>query len=445
MTRRVRPLLVVLAAIVVFAGVVASTTSHLNPSTLPSGLSLTANADSTALYCTGLGDHQSGLEGRVVLANTTSASHVVLISVVSNTGRTWNTEHDIAANTTWSFDPSTTEPGQDYGVAVLVSGGGVVGQEVTAAKNSGVPCVSSGTNQWYGAGFNTLVGSYSAVSIYNPTATAAVLNVSTFSSLGFAAPARFQGIAVGPHQQTEVDLGAQLVNTTNIAVRVHVLRGSLAIVGVQQSGAVASFSQGLAAASTTATYPSVTTVARATSEIRVANPGPFTAHVTFAVRLGSFKIPEQYLTIPAYTSAIQTINPNTAIPAAGLASITMTSNVPVVSSLATGSNGDVALSSPVTPASQFLVGDFTGNGFASATLANTSHSQLSVTVTDTKSGASSSASIPGDASVDLATIVHESLRARFILVTATSSALVATMTLPSSPSGIAVVPGLDGR
>ena len=107
-----------------------------------------------------------------------------------------------------------------------------------------VPCTSTGVTNWYGAGFDTLVGSSGELSIYNPTATPAVFNVVGYTAAGYTAPAPFQGLSVGAHSQMELNLGSQIVNTANVGVHVSVLRGSVTIVGVQQSGAVVSLISG---------------------------------------------------------------------------------------------------------------------------------------------------------------------------------------------------------
>ena len=49
---------------------------------------------------------------------------------------------------------------------------------------------------------------------------------------------------MGAHAQVELNLGTQIVNTTNVGVHVHVLRGALDIVGVQQSGSTVSLNAG---------------------------------------------------------------------------------------------------------------------------------------------------------------------------------------------------------
>jgi hypothetical protein len=270
--------------------------------------------------------------------------------------------------------------GDYFGVGAQVSGGGVVGVEVTRDHTSEAPCISTGITNWFAAGFDTTVGSSAILSVYNPTATPAVFNVSTFSSSGYVAPAKFQGYAVGAHSQAEINLGTEIVDLRDVGVHVRVLRGTLDIVGLQQSGPTVSFNTGVTEAATTALFPLVTTANNATAQIRFSNPGPTPANVTLAVTLAPYHVPNQTLTVPPYGSAVATITPNPAIPAASYASVAMSSSQPVIAALATGTGDDVALSAPGSPEPEVLVGDFTGHGFDEATLTNTSSRSITVNI-----------------------------------------------------------------
>ena len=145
-------------------------------------MSISINAESTALYCTGL---SSALPGRISFFNTASASRTLSVSVVSNLGTTWSGTVELAAHAGQIVQPRLvdapathrTKSGHvstvttSYGVAVQISGGGVVGDEIQG--NASVPCSSQGVTRWYATGFNTLVGSDTSLSLYNPTGTEA--------------------------------------------------------------------------------------------------------------------------------------------------------------------------------------------------------------------------------------------------------------------------------
>jgi hypothetical protein len=446
--RRV-PLIAVLALVLVVVAILSSMASSDNPSQLPSSLALNGRAESTALYCTGFSSAKLGASGRVLLVNTTASSHEITIDHVSNLGAGFSNEVTLGAYGRYAFDPSSGVRGDYFGVGAQVSGGGVVGVAVAKDNASEAPCISTGLTNWFAAGFDTTVGSSAILSVYNPTATPAVFNVSTFSQTGYVAPQKFQGYAVAAHSQAEIDLGIAIVDLSDVGVHVHVLRGALDIVGLQQSGATVSYNTGVEAPSTSAIFPLVTTADNATAQIRLANPGPTPANVTLKVTLASYHVPNQTVTVPPYGSAIATITPNSAIPIAGYASVSMTSSQPVIAALATGTGKDIALSAPPPPQSEFLVGDFTGTGFDAAELTNTSPKSITVTITRlSRTGATpigSQIRLTGDESMVLDDSAFAKLPGVAIIVTASRPSLLVTLTLPTKPAGMTVVSGLDGR
>jgi hypothetical protein len=445
------PLVLILALVLVATGVLSSFAKSSNPSALPGGLALNSSAESTALYCTGLSGATAGSPGRVTFTNTTGAAHLINIDVVSDGGSTLARATNLAPYSSISINPSAGQHGNYFGVGAQVSGGGVVGVEVTSDNTSETPCISTGVTTWYAAGFDTTVGSHAELSIYNPTATPAVFNVDAFTASGEVAPAKYQGIAVGAHDQADIDLGTQVVDMTDVGVRVKVLRGALDIVGVQKSGSVVSLVSGVTSDTTETQFPSVTTAQNATAQIHLFNPGSLPAKVSLAIALAPYKVPAQSVTVPADSSAVATITPNSAIPAAGYADVTMRSDRPIVASLATGTAKTFALSSPATPQSQFLVDDFTGRGFDSAMVTNTSSKAVTLAFTTLSSNSaptrSASVTLAGDTTANLRTLEPslKSLRKIMVLVTASRPALLVTLTLPTSPAGTSLVEPLDGR
>lgn len=456
--RRV-PLLALWVAALVVTGLVATLHHPTNPSRLPSGLSVSVNAESTALYCTGLSSGSP--PGRVDFYNTADSARVLDVSVVSSQGRTWSGVVRLAAHAASSLDPGALDRPPlrprakipyvvTYGVGVEISGGGVVAEEVAADGRAEVPCASAGTTRWYSTGFDTQVGSSAQLSVYNPTGTAAVMNVSAYTASGFSAPEAFQGLAVPAHAEVDVDLGREIVNTANIGVGVKVVRGALEIVGVQDSNGTLSYDQGLYALSKTAWYPEVTTAQSATAQIRIANPTDAPANVTVDVDLGDYKVPPQRTSVAPYSTGTISITPNPAIAAAGYARLTLHSNKAVATSLATGTASWIALSSPQTPSAAYLVRNFSGLGFDEASLTNVAaHSDnLSITAyVGSAKGVTTKARLAGETSEPLASLVASFMKESqdTYVISTTKPTLVLSLTLPSRPRGLYEVATLDGR
>lgn len=454
-TVRRTSLFLVLAMALVATGVISSLSTARSPSILPSGLAVNSQAESTALYCTGLSSVRRGVSGRVTYLNTTASPRDMSIVVVSDQGKKWQKKVTIQAHSSLSVQPASVLSGNSYGVAAQVSGGGVVAEEITSSNTAAAPCISTGVTNWYAAGFDTTVGSSADVSIYNPTATPAVVNVSTYSNVGFVAPARFQGVSIAAHAQMEVNLGNQIVSTRNVGVHVKVVRGAIDIVGVQLIGSVASLNSGVDSATTTAVYPDVTTANKTTVQVRVVNPGPQTANVKVAIALNKYKIAPATLSIRPFTSAYASITPNPAVPIAGYASVQVTSSQPIFTALSAGKDSDAALSSPGRPESEFLIADFTGLGYDAATVTNTSTRPVTITFSTLTGGTTSingvQRQLAANSSESVLTLLNTpattlaTLRGYSLLVSASRPVLLVTLTLPTRPRGITVVTPLDGR
>lgn len=449
MSARHVSLLAVLAVVLAGVGTLSTIERASNPSAPPGVFGAQGTVESTALYCTGLTSARLGAVGAVTLINTTAAAREVSIGASSNTGQRWSSSVRVAGHSSVALRPSNHLSGDSFGLTALVSGGGVVGVVATSARGAEAPCVATGVTTWYGSGFDTSVGSDAALSIYNPTATPAVLNVTTYSAAGFAAPAPFQGLSVGPHAQVRLDLGTQVVATPNIGVRVKVLRGVLDVVGVQRSGARVSFNPGSSTEATSILWPRVTTANGALAQIRVANPSPRPATVTLHVTLKPYSLSPMVETVRAYSSTSFTITPDSAIPAAGYASVRLTSNEPVIAALATGSSAGTWLSAPGVVAANFLAIDLYGQGFDAVALTNVSTRPLRVeALISERTGQTPtrhSATIAAGTTSEFSTLFGENLTRKVVALHASAAQLQLTLTLPTSPAGDVVLEPLDGR
>ena len=302
---------------------------------------------------------------------------------------------------------------------------------------------------WYASGFDSTVGSSAVLSVYNPTATAAVFNVTAFTPGGFSSPAPLQGVSVGAHAVLTLNLGEQIVATQNFGVQVSVLRGSLVVVGDQVSKNVASFNYGTTVLASTGTLPLVTTADHAVAQVRIANPGPAPATVTVTVKLAKFKVAPQSAELRPYQSAMIVITPNTAIPAAGEASLTLTSTQPVDVTLVTGTDNGLSASPLGSPVARAVLADVTGGGFDRAMVTNVAHatSQVSWTLrhqgTLTSSGTTTLS--PGySASLGVLVGGRAKLRGSTLVLTSASDSMVVIATLSTSPAGVTLTSALDG-
>ena len=400
----------------------------------------TSYTTASALYCTGLSNSAGGLQGHVTLFNSSAHARSLSITVTSSKGSSTDFTWRLRPSEQRSFDPSSLLKGSSFGVAIQVDGPGIVGEEVAANGSTEAPCSAAGVQQWYGAGFDTSVGSSAYVSVFNPTATPAVLNLVTYSPSGYSAPAPFQGLPVLGHQQVEIDLGSQIVNTVNVGVSASVLRGALVFSGVQQTGSVASFFGGQTELDTAATIPDVTTASGARATVRMCNPGRTDANVVVNVTLKKFPITPQRATISAYHCGNILITPNTAIPAAGYAQLSLESSQPLLASLGLGTNKGLRLTNLPLTSSNFLVGDFAGSGFDRAEIVNPSKDPVTLNLRDLTAGSTlkpTSTVLSGNSRLTVGAIYKglSTLSGHFITI-ASSQPVVLVVFLHSSPSGV---------
>ena len=430
------PLALVLGAALVLTAIVSTFFTGSNPSQFAAGTQEASYAESTGLHCSGL------TSSAVTFFNTTSDSHKISVTWITSSGSSGSATSKLAAHAIWRV--SEFGKGSVFAAEAQINGGGVVAS-VDGANGLQSSCSSVGTTSWYGAGFDTKVGSTGELSIYNPTATAAVFNVSTFTVKGFIAPASFQGLSVGAHKLLVLDLGSQLVNTSNIGVHVKVLRGSLEILGIQKSGNSVSYYPGQNQASQQNWFPLVTTENKAAAQLRFANPTANPISVTVKISLPPYSVEPQSVIVAPFNVDAITITPNTAIPASGFAFVSSSSSAPLLTTLALGTSKGIMLNAPATPLSSLLLANFNASPVSKVVITNVS--KQSVTVNSSLLTGSKSASRGSKFSLKAGETVQVNLlneQAGQIFSTE-KNVLLVTAAFTTAPAGIALLSNLNSR
>jgi len=430
------PLAVVLGAALVLTAIVSTFFTGSNPSQFAAGTQEASYAESTGLHCSGL------TSSAVTFFNTTSDSHKISVTWITSSGSSGSATSKLAAHSIWRV--SEFGKGSVFAAEAQINGGGVVAS-VDGANGLQSSCSSVGTTSWYGAGFDTKVGSTGELSIYNPTATAAVFNVSTFTVKGFIAPASFQGLSVGAHKLLVLDLGSQLVNTSNIGVHVKVLRGSLEILGIQKSGNSVSYYPGQNQASQQNWFPLVTTENKAAAQLRFANPTANPISVTVKISLPPYSVEPQSVIVAPFNVDAITITPNTAIPASGFAFVSSSSSAPLLTTLALGTSKGIMLNAPANPLSSLLLANFNASPVSKVVITNVS--KQSVTVNSSLLTGSKSASRGSKFSLKAGETVQVNLlneQAGQIFSTE-KNVLLVTAAFTTAPAGIALLSNLNSR
>jgi len=416
-------------------------------------------ATSSVLYCAGLTNAAGGLGGSVVLFNTTDRPKRVALTVATTTSPSAASANlVIAPYGEQAFAPAHLVKAAAYAVTASIAGGGVRGEMLSAGGTSEASCSSRGVAHWVASGLSTLVGGSATLALFNPTASAAVLNIQTYSANGFLQPAAWQGVTVAPKGLTTIDLSTALANTSSIGVDVSVLRGTLVAMADQVTNATGSLNAGSRGPSARDRFALVPTANHAVAAVVVSNPSTVEAQVALGIGLASFHVPDQHFSVAPLSSATFVVTPNTAIPAAGLANVTLRSSVPVIAALITGVDGKAKgkgprhVSGQLTSWHSWLLADGTGRGYGNALVSNTSHHRITITVSAGSIGqapTTSTVTLEAETSRNvlrlapqLRTLRHAmivlSTPANDLLVTATASAAVA-------PSGTVLRAALNGR
>ena len=438
-----------LALAVGIAAAVGLLGPHTN--TAPSENPTAVGVQSSALYCSGLTDAASGELGRVTFINTSGATRLLHLRIAGFGAATIKkTLVRLAPYGQAVVNPARLQSGTSFGVAALVDGGGVRAVESLASGTGETPCVAQGVTQWFASGLSTKVGDSAHLVLFNPSATAAVVNVTTYSSGGFGQPAALQGVTVAPGRVLTLNLGTSVVNAGEFGIGVAVLRGSLAVTVDELEHQVGSLDGGVRSAATHIRVPLVPTAEHAQANLVFSNPSAVASHVTMYVHLGSFSIPTQSLTVAPYSTGVFVATPNSVIPAAGAASFVIRATSPVVATLTSGTGGAYALAPAFSSWHSWVLSDLSGRGFDLADVTNTSHHAVQVTIARWpvgKSPAVATASVPAETTVSIASLVPglRTLTGRSVDIETSSNSLLVSATAPTSPRGIAPLVALNGR
>lgn len=395
-TRSDRPefFLALCLVVAVFVSVVGH---HSDRNDLVRGLNIPTSAESTALYCTGISGSAGTAPGIVTFLNTDAVDHVVTATVVPSRGTGFVSTFSVPAHGVTQMVPSQF-PGSDYyTVSALIQGGGVTAS-VSFARNttSVVPCVGEGSNQWYASGLSTRVGSDAILSIYNPTAGEDVVNITALSASGFSAPLSWQGLVVGAHTTTVVDLGVNVVNQSSVMINVRSQRGEVvaAALEVGNEGRTAtSMLSGVDEPATAASFPSATTENASQSNLEIANPTNLPAIVAVTVTQPPYATQTLNINVNSLSVTTLRVSPSSGVPAAGPAALFVHSSTPVVTTLQTTSGSQSWLTSPTDAGTSQAMVDVTGQGFASAAVVNSTSSAAHVTIWSTNASGQHQSSV----------------------------------------------------
>ncbi len=238
-----RALLVMLVVLVAGGLTVASilTRSTASPAPAFAGVSQVApnGAESSSFVCGGFTEGAgSTVPGSVLITNATSEIRHASIEVVDDKGSQIVVKKTIDPRVTTAVPISGLLSGGLWVSATATFDGGgvaVVEQTTRVGEGSVTPCASVASPSWYFAGGSTVSGQDLVYSLVNPTATAAVVNVSFIGGGGLVQPQGSQGLVVPPSGLVTFSAVAVAPHIPLIGAIVQATQGSVVAFATQQS------------------------------------------------------------------------------------------------------------------------------------------------------------------------------------------------------------------
>jgi len=243
---------------------------------------------------------------------------------------------DVPPFATGAVDPSAGLPAGSNSTSFVFAGGGMAVSQVVSGPNgwSTAPCASQASPRWAFAGGSTSAGNTLALSLFNPTASEAAVNISFLTSSGLITPQAYQGLAIPAGQMVVENVGDFVQNAADIATLVTTQSGDLVSTEFQQwsSGPTAGVSirLGAPALSTTWRFAQTTITPGSNASFYLANPtgNPIVATIGLGLSSGSV-VPRNLVIGPLSVSAF-TASGSADVPQDVPFSVTVTSSAPIV-------------------------------------------------------------------------------------------------------------------
>jgi hypothetical protein len=277
-------------------------------------------AESSAWYCTGQSTTAGQLApGSIVLTNTGTRTVKGTIDAVTDTGATVATPVAVAARRQLVPHIPTPASGTWISAAVTLSGGGVAVSQ-TLQGSSGwaeAPCQSSTSQQWYFPSGVTTGTNALFISLFNPTSTPDVVDLSFTTTAGVVHPINFQGIVLQSGQTQVESVGPFVQDQASIATTVSTRTGRLVATELQLltgNGSGLAIVPGSPRVAQEWVIPRAAEVSGGSSSIDVFNPGPTAEDVTIHTALGSGPLSPFRARVPADSTWVLSTSAATRIP-----------------------------------------------------------------------------------------------------------------------------------
>jgi len=228
-------IVVAVVAVVVGAALIDQAVGPSSPPAAPSALDASTIPGTAAVasswYCAG-GTIGFGAQANTTIYVTNTGAGTVpgAVSTTVNTGKVSTRQTiSVPARSTIAVNPGILAP-VGYGASTLTFAGGGIGVSQVAAGPDGwttAPCASATSANWYFASGATSPGNQLVLTLYNPTSTEAVANVSFDTDAGVLTPQLYQGLVVPAGQTVVENVGDYVQDRPTVATVVSAQSGQI--------------------------------------------------------------------------------------------------------------------------------------------------------------------------------------------------------------------------
>lgn len=286
-------------ALAVAGGLAGGLAGRRNPATALQSPALAAVAapvgsQSSSWSCVGTPGTSSTLgQSKVLLVNAGGRAVPATLDVVDTKGAAKQETVHVPAHGQLAVAPSGLVTGDWLATRVDVDGGGVSASELVSGSAgwSVAPCASESAARWYFAAGDTAAGHTLRVSVFNPTANLAVVDLSFVTAAGITMPQPFQGIVLEPGAVRSLTVGQYVQDRKQVAAEVTARSGAVVATELQSVAAAGvsgvALRLGSPVLSTAWDLPRAEDVSGGTSELTVFNPSTRTETVSVRAALAS--------------------------------------------------------------------------------------------------------------------------------------------------------------
>jgi hypothetical protein len=310
-------------AVLVALGIVTrhpSTSDIGGPPAAPAAMVSAPDAESSAWYCTGATTSSGQLAlGATVFSNTTARSVIGTVVLSTETGAQVHFGLSIPPRGLVVPTPSAPSSGSWTAESIILSHGGVaVSQAVHGAAGwSETPCLSRTSPVWYFPAGSTSGSNGLFLSMFDPTSTPVVVDLTFFTASGPIRPINFQGIVLEPGGVEEANVSAYVQSQATLGIEAATRTGQIVASELEEyNGANSGLSlvNGVPEVASEWTIPESEDVAGGASALEVLNPGTRTEKVKVQMQLGGGELAPFTATLAPETTWLLLTSNQTRIP-----------------------------------------------------------------------------------------------------------------------------------